>query len=609
MGHDNVAGQSSTRGVPVVVSLQSESHTLDDTGTAANVPGPTRTELGAGAVVGAVQGEEGEDEAGSQPMEPYVGMRFDTLQIAKDHYNSYALRMGFSLKMNTSRRTGNVLVKQQFCCNKYKKLKADDGGAEAPPILDPIPDPRPVDTDEEMEDEPPIFAEEEAGASKKKKKRKREPIKQTQCKAKMLVKLMDGRWEVTHFVRDHNHPLVNKPSLSKYLRSHQGISPDEKEFLRILYNCNLTTGRMMHVMAEFYGSEMMVPFGPKAITNLCTSFRRDDTKEGDLIETIAHFKDIQKTDPDFFYKVKYDEEDRVVNIFWVDGFARKAYAEVYHDCISFDTTYMTNMYNMPFAPFIGINRHGQSFMLGCAFVRQELASSFDWVFGAFLEAMDGKPPDNFITDQDGAMRQSIQSIFPTIVHRCCRWHIMKKAQEKVGWLLCRNPGLSDDFNKCVDFSFTIDEFEQNWAGLMMKYEAMTHTEKLYEYRSTWVPCYFKHMFFPFLQSTQRSEGFNAVLKRYVNPHNSMLNFVKQYEKIQNHILAKEGCNDYRTEHLEIELWSNFPIEKQAYKTYTRDLYRKFIEEFELIGRYNAFQVGADIFELRPNQEFVAKYGS
>ena len=114
----------------------------------------------------------------------------------------------------------------------------------------------------------------------------------------------------------------------------------------------------MHVMAEFYGSEMMVPFGPKAITNLCTSFRRDDTKEGDLIETIAHFKDIQKTDPDFFYKVKYDEEDRVVNIFWVDGLARKAYAEAYHDCILFDTTYMTNLYNMPFAPFIGINRHG-----------------------------------------------------------------------------------------------------------------------------------------------------------------------------------------------------------------------------------------------------------
>ncbi|VAH78602.1 hypothetical protein VPH35_052615 [Triticum aestivum] len=55
MGHDNVAGQSSARGAPVVVSLQSESHTLDDTGTEANVPGPTRTELEAGAFDRAVQ--------------------------------------------------------------------------------------------------------------------------------------------------------------------------------------------------------------------------------------------------------------------------------------------------------------------------------------------------------------------------------------------------------------------------------------------------------------------------------------------------------------------------------------------------------------------------
>uniref|UniRef100_A0A8R7R9B2 Protein FAR1-RELATED SEQUENCE n=1 Tax=Triticum urartu TaxID=4572 RepID=A0A8R7R9B2_TRIUA len=168
------------------------------------------------------------------------------------------------------------------------------------------------------------------------------------------------------------------------------------------------------------------------------------------------------------------------------------------------TQHMTNMYNMPFAPFIGINRNGKSFMLGCGFVRQEMKTSFDWVFGAFLEAMNGRAPDNIITDQDVAMTESIKNIFPTSVHRCCRWHVMKKSQEKVGWLLGQNSGLSGDFNLCVDFSFTLDEFEQNWATLMMKYEAITHThfENLYKYRNTWVPCYFKLRFFLFLQSTQ-----------------------------------------------------------------------------------------------------------
>ena len=187
----------------------------------------------------------------------------------------------------------------------------------------------------------------------------------------------------------------------------------------------------MTIMLEFYGSELNVPYGPIAITNLCVGFSKDSTKEGDIIQTIEHFKELQKDDPDFFYKIKYDLEGRAENIFWVDGLARKAYTEAYHDCVSFDTTYMTNMYNMPFAPFIGINRHGQSFMLGSAFVRQEMETSFDWVFGAFLEAMNGRAPDNIITDQDVAMKESIKNIFPTSVHRCCRWHIMKKLKRKL----------------------------------------------------------------------------------------------------------------------------------------------------------------------------------
>ena len=269
------------------------------------------------------------------------------------------------------------------------------------------------------------------------------------------------------------------------------------------------------------------------------------------------------------------------------------------------------MYNMPFAPFIGINRHGQSFMLGCGFVRQELASSFDWLFQTFLEAMHNVAPTNIITDQDIAMAQSIKKIFPTSVHRCCRWHIMKKAQEKLGALLGRNPGLSKDFNNCVDFSLTPEEFEAGWCELMMKYEAMTdsHFENLYKYRETWVPYYFKHQFFPFLQSTQRSEGFNAVLKRYVNPHKSILNFVKQYQKIQTHILVREGSKDYRTGHLQTEMWSSYPIEKQAYGSYTRDLYEKFRDEFQLTTRYNVRPHGENLYEVYPNQEWVAKYGS
>lgn len=80
----------------VDVNMQSESHTLEEPNT--TVAGPTETELRAGAVGGDRNALE-EDEAGCQPMEPFVGMRFDTFQGAKDLYNDYALRMGFSVKI------------------------------------------------------------------------------------------------------------------------------------------------------------------------------------------------------------------------------------------------------------------------------------------------------------------------------------------------------------------------------------------------------------------------------------------------------------------------------------------------------------------------------
>ena len=53
----------------------------------------------------------------------------------------------------------------------------------------------------------------------------------------------------------------------------------------------MSTGRMMHIMSDFYGTELIVPYSTKHITNLKTLLNKDDTKEGDMIETVAYFKD------------------------------------------------------------------------------------------------------------------------------------------------------------------------------------------------------------------------------------------------------------------------------------------------------------------------------
>jgi hypothetical protein len=200
----------------------------------------------AGTNTTTVAEDEYDEEASSQPTEPHVGMRYDTLQLAKEHYNSYAAWKEFSINLNTNRRltyTG-VLEKQKFACNKFREPKNRDNDAEphfdVGPILDHV-----SPTEEEIEDAKIELVLAEIGSKggkKKKPKMKRENIIHTGCKAKMVVKLIDGRWEVITFMPKHNHPLRQKPSLVKYLKSHQGVPKEEKDFVKNLHSTNLTAG-------------------------------------------------------------------------------------------------------------------------------------------------------------------------------------------------------------------------------------------------------------------------------------------------------------------------------------------------------------------------------
>ena len=143
----------------------------------------------------------------------------------------------------------------------------------------------------------------------------------------------------------------------------------------------------MQLLATLHGSRADIGYTDKDLANLLAKLRGEH-KYTDMQDTIECFKTMKEADKDFYYKYKLDEFDMVECIYWVEGAARRAYRH-YKDCVSFDTTYLTNIYKMPFAPFIGISNHGQSIQFGCAFIRNELTSSFVWLFQTFLHAMRG----------------------------------------------------------------------------------------------------------------------------------------------------------------------------------------------------------------------------
>ncbi|OQU78842.1 hypothetical protein SORBI_3008G059632 [Sorghum bicolor] len=338
---------------------------------------------------------------------------------AREYYNSYAKRTGFSIRTNTSRRSAITREKQkvQFVCNK-------EGFGRKRRVVAQLVDGITCYSDnDEAEEEDTAQEEEDEQVEKRKKfdgckKRKREKMVYTKYKARMS-------------------------SLKKFLRSHRGIPKQENDFIVLLHGCNLSTGRIMQLMSEFYGSAQLVPYDGKQVSNFRSTIHKTEK-----------FKDIalKEEDPEFFYKIKLDDNHRVENMFWVDSATRRAYKEKY--------------------------------------------------------------------------------------------------------------GLEDN----------------------------EHFQHLYHIRQSFIPAYYMHSFFPVLQSTQRSEGFNALLKKYVNPNLSVLQFVRQYQKIQEKCLVAQDGQDFRTDENERRRWSRFS------------------KEFEKTAEYDVKPVGQFQYWLEPNNSFVFGYG-
>jgi hypothetical protein len=253
---------------------------------------------------GIAEGDEHLDDIAEEvwctPPIPHTGQTFGTKEEAKSYYNAYAKRIGFLIRISATQlsTSSRQQCKVIYVCNKEghsrkAKEEADDNSS----------------TGTESDSEDDVDREE---VKKKKldgrKQRKREKMLHTGCKARMVVILVENRWHVTYFLADHNHDVVVKPSLKMFLRSHKGIPQAEKEFITLLRGCNLTSGCIMQLMNEMYGSAQIVPYGGKDINNFRSNIRRTDRYK-DMQQAIDQFREIQVEDPNFYCKVKLDDRD------------------------------------------------------------------------------------------------------------------------------------------------------------------------------------------------------------------------------------------------------------------------------------------------------------
>jgi len=215
------------------------------------------------------------------------------------------------------------------------------------------------------------------------------------CKAMMGIKKVGLRWTVSKFIIEHNHELLT-PKSTRFLRGHRVVTRAQKNLIDTLNESGVPPRKIMSVLSKESGGDYNIGCIAKDVENYLGNRRRDLIGKGDAQRMYNYFLESQSKNPSFFFSIEVDENGCMGNCFWADARSRAAY-QYFGDVVTFDATYLTNRYKMPFVPFTGVNHHHQSQMFGCALLVNETTESYTWLLKTWLTAMLKRAPSTIIT--------------------------------------------------------------------------------------------------------------------------------------------------------------------------------------------------------------------
>ncbi|XP_058189482.1 protein FAR-RED IMPAIRED RESPONSE 1-like [Rhododendron vialii] len=443
-------------------------------------------------------------------LEPQVGAIFNSEDEAKECYTSYAKSRGFGVVTKVSKKRDNgVKSNISYGCHRSGKPRTT--------ALNPV---------------------------------KSHPTTKIECKAGMNISLqVDGKWMLNSIQLNHNHEM--DPEKVKYLKCYRSIPPHSMRTIELNTAAGITLNKIIASCEIEAGGPDNLPWTNKDARNYKDKKRRSELKEGDAEAMHKYFVRMQKDNGDFFYAIDHDEDYRLRNVFWADARSRELYKE-FGEVVTFDTTYLVNKHNMPFAPF------------------------------TFLSCMFDSHPNAIITDQCQAMQNAISQVFPNARHCWCLWHIMNKVPDKFKSYDLYKP-IKKSLKNAVYDSLNPEEFEQNWANLIQQFDLQSNDwlAGLYEGRHRWIPAFLKDIFWAGMSTTQRSESMNSFFDGYIHSNTTLKEFVEQYDNALRKKVQKEDEANAHSLNVRIQKVSPYKFEDQFQQAYTIAKCKEFQEQVAL----------------------------
>ncbi|XP_074376565.1 protein FAR1-RELATED SEQUENCE 5-like [Apium graveolens] len=160
-------------------------------------------------------------------------------------------------------------------------------------------------------------------------------------------------------------------------------------------------------------------------------------------------------------------------------------------------------------------------------MRNEHASTFEWILRTWLEGVGNNPPLTIITDQDQAMTSAIA------------YHLQ----------------------------------DHKWLN------------GLYELKHKWISAYSRNKYSEFQISTSRSERMNSFFDKYVSSATGLKEFIENAQKALTRQFMREKEEDYVTIILKRPMKLHTTLEYHASCIYTKEMFRRFQDELVESSKY------------------------
>jgi len=209
-----------------------------------------------------------------------------------------------------------------------------------------------------------------------------------------LLRTADHGWYISRVIDTHNHAMSVGYDENRQWNSHNIIDPGTKMLVQTLRENNISIGRVCSILNGSVSSPVS-QIRKESIRSLCARISRDNMQD-DMGKTLKLLDDMKKNDPMMQVRFSVDNLGTLKSMLWCSGKNTRDYKQ-FGDAVTFDTTYRTNLYSLPFGLFVGVNNHFQSTIFGGLLLTSERTEDFEWAFDQFMGIMDGNPPTTILT--------------------------------------------------------------------------------------------------------------------------------------------------------------------------------------------------------------------